>query len=239
MWTPVGWDTLLNFDTDHQDGNSNLFDFTPGPSSGSAAAPSGSGSAMARIKSDPGRDRPEAHGHGHGHGGGHSSGGKAIAGPASLEPARMAHGGSDLAWKTILASQVDVEGVGQVGVARVLQEVWKRGGGEQVSFLIKIPLETPAHVRSLPKVFGQVSSSPFHCPKLNLPDSDSLPHQHTPLYPSKTSTTSLCDTGNRASFPACSRPSARKLFGETWTCRRCWAQSLNHHRPRSMYSAWR
>jgi hypothetical protein len=40
--------------------------------------------------------------------------------------------GSDLAWKTILASQVEVEGVGQVSVSKVLQEVWKRGGGDMV-----------------------------------------------------------------------------------------------------------
>ena len=49
--------------------------------------------------------------------------------PPSMNAGRLA----DLAWKTILNRVVDVEGVGEVGVCRVLQEVWKRGGGEAVS----------------------------------------------------------------------------------------------------------
>jgi hypothetical protein len=55
---------------------------------------------------------------------------------SQLEPTpsdRSAHVGADLAWRTILSSVVDVEGVGQVGIARVLSEIWKRGGGEAVS----------------------------------------------------------------------------------------------------------
>lgn len=51
---------------------------------------------------------------------------------SGMNPSRIAQFGSDLAWKTILASVVEVEGVGEVGVCRVLQEVWKRGGGETV-----------------------------------------------------------------------------------------------------------
>jgi len=47
-------------------------------------------------------------------------------------PTDIAQFGSDLAWKTIMGSVVDVAGVGEVGVARVLQEVWKRGGGDAV-----------------------------------------------------------------------------------------------------------
>lgn len=50
-----------------------------------------------------------------------------------MNPSRIAQFGSDLAWKTILASVVDVDGVGEIGVCKVLQEVWKRGGGEIVS----------------------------------------------------------------------------------------------------------
>jgi hypothetical protein len=53
--------------------------------------------------------------------------------PSTIHPGRIAHFGLDLAWKTILGSVVDVEGVGQVGAVRVLQEIWKRGGGDAVS----------------------------------------------------------------------------------------------------------
>lgn len=52
-----------------------------------------------------------------------------------LTPGKIASLGSDLAWRTILGSVVEVEGVGPVGVANVLQEIWKRGGGDAVSFL--------------------------------------------------------------------------------------------------------
>lgn len=52
-------------------------------------------------------------------------------------PTRIAQSATDLAWKTILSSVVDVEGVGEVGVAKVLQEIWKRGGGDIVSLLAK------------------------------------------------------------------------------------------------------
>lgn len=55
--------------------------------------------------------------------------------PPSLSPSRIAQIGQDIAWKTILASMVEVEGVGEVGVAKLLHEVWKRGGGDLVSAL--------------------------------------------------------------------------------------------------------
>lgn len=48
----------------------------------------------------------------------------------------LASYGSDLAWKTILNSVVEVEGVGEVTVVRVLQEIWRRGGGDTVSIPI-------------------------------------------------------------------------------------------------------
>jgi len=51
----------------------------------------------------------------------------------AFSPDLIAHFGSDLAWKTILSSVVEVEGVGETSVARLLQEVWKRGGGDAVS----------------------------------------------------------------------------------------------------------
>jgi len=46
---------------------------------------------------------------------------------------KIAQMGEEIAWKTILGSVVEVEAVGGVTVARLLQEVWKRGGGDTVS----------------------------------------------------------------------------------------------------------
>jgi hypothetical protein len=40
---------------------------------------------------------------------------------------------SSEAWRLALNRTVDVEGIGQVGVARILSEVWKRGGPLAVS----------------------------------------------------------------------------------------------------------
>ena len=52
---------------------------------------------------------------------------------APRSPGSIARLGSDLAWKTILGSVVEVEGVGEVDVTKVLIEVWRRGGGDVVS----------------------------------------------------------------------------------------------------------
>jgi hypothetical protein len=59
-----------------------------------------------------------------------------MAGDASssfLSPGRVAQMGQDMAWKTILQSAVHVESIGDVSVARLLKEIWKRGGGDVVS----------------------------------------------------------------------------------------------------------
>jgi len=57
------------------------------------------------------------------------------AGPSStaMSANKIAQMGEEIAWKTILGSVVEVEAVGGVTVARLLQEVWKRGGGDTVS----------------------------------------------------------------------------------------------------------
>ena len=52
---------------------------------------------------------------------------------AFRDPETMARFGSDLAWKTILGSVVDVDGVGEIDVTKVMLEVWRRGGGDIVS----------------------------------------------------------------------------------------------------------
>lgn len=59
------------------------------------------------------------------------------AGPSTsaLSSNKIAQMGDEIAWKTILGSVVEVEAVGGVTVARLLQEVWKRGGGDAVSLL--------------------------------------------------------------------------------------------------------
>lgn len=60
------------------------------------------------------------------------------AGPSSnaMSGNKIAQMGEEIAWKTILGSVVEVEAVGGVTVARLLQEVWKRGGGDAVSPLL-------------------------------------------------------------------------------------------------------
>lgn len=57
------------------------------------------------------------------------------AGPSSaaMSGNKIVQMGEEIAWKTILGSVVEVEAVGGVTVARLLQEVWKRGGGDAVS----------------------------------------------------------------------------------------------------------
>ncbi|WVO16143.1 hypothetical protein L204_103813 [Cryptococcus depauperatus] len=45
----------------------------------------------------------------------------------------------DQEWKTALTSLVDVDGVGQIPVIKILQEVWKRGGGDSVTALCLWP----------------------------------------------------------------------------------------------------
>jgi hypothetical protein len=56
-------------------------------------------------------------------------------GPSSraLSGNKIAQMGEEMAWKTILGTVVDVEAVGGVPVAKLLQEIWKRGGGDTVS----------------------------------------------------------------------------------------------------------
>lgn len=113
----MGWDGLINFD-------SVTPQRTPSKLAGAGfhAATAGSpkpnlGQAMSRALSEPGEQKDAA---------------------ATLRPgilhgtARFAQSATDMAWKTILGSVVDVEGVGEVGVSRVLQEIWKRGGGDMV-----------------------------------------------------------------------------------------------------------
>ncbi|RSH94140.1 hypothetical protein EHS25_003943 [Saitozyma podzolica] len=85
-------------------------------------SPAAVGVPIARGRSDPGSA---------GTVGGESKLAAAVAAlPNLASPRKVAQFGSDLAWRTILSSVVEVDGVGELGVARVLQEVWKRGGGD-------------------------------------------------------------------------------------------------------------
>ncbi len=120
---PGGWEGLLDFDGGHQQTPAKQESPTKHRRSG---ASSPTGQTMSRIKSDSA-----------GHGRAKNMVALATRGPylsqTSYSPGRIAQYGSDLAWKTILSSVVEVESVGATGVARVLQEVWKRGGGDAVS----------------------------------------------------------------------------------------------------------
>jgi hypothetical protein len=122
--------------------------------------------------------RGHTHEHARGSHGGSAKMTLGVIPPPAIGPGKIAQFGSDLAWKTILGSVVDVEGIGEVGVVRVLQEIWKRGGGDAVgqSFI----LECLAHIcRSPRSVFGQTYSS--HClgllfPKIHLYRPLEYPH---------------------------------------------------------------
>jgi hypothetical protein len=99
--------------------------------------------------------------------------------PPHVTPGSVATFGHDLAWKTILGSMVDVEGVGEVGVVRVLQEVWKRGGGDAVSGRSWLKGNTHRG-RSHHNVYGRAFS--YHYLFLPSPTSRNmhgyLPHPH-------------------------------------------------------------
>ena len=118
-----GWEALLDFGGDSNRAESKagtglafdrIFPEPPFPQ------------PMSRSRSDPaGEPRPP-----HPANVNRSSSGTAV---ASLSPDQLAQFSADLAWKTILSSIVEVEGVGETSVARVLQEIWQRGGGDAVS----------------------------------------------------------------------------------------------------------
>jgi hypothetical protein len=113
-WTPgAEWEGLLNFDLE-KTGISTPDKILPGVEGQDPPA-------MASVKSDPCSES------------GNVSANKVGFLPPLASPSKIAQFGSDLAWRTILSSIVEVDGVGEIGVARVLQEVWKRGGGEVVS----------------------------------------------------------------------------------------------------------
>lgn len=120
-WTP-GWEGLLNFD------------FNPAPqhqqlSQQQQYQPHHQPTQSHQQSQQKLIDKAEAQSMSRGR----SESGKVEDLSGILSPGRIAQAGSDLAWRTILGSVVDVEGVGEVGVARVLQEVWRRGGGDAVS----------------------------------------------------------------------------------------------------------
>ncbi|WVW83995.1 hypothetical protein I302_106020 [Kwoniella bestiolae CBS 10118] len=133
----LAWDTLLNFDTDIKPSASKLVAATAESAKPVSHTSSNTPTSQTipRAKSDPLSDNvahppqpiPFTH---------HNQ--TTAPTPSSLpqpavSPARVIQLGTDLAWRTALASVVEVEGVGQVTVARILQEVWRRGGGEIVT----------------------------------------------------------------------------------------------------------
>lgn len=114
MWNqPVGWDTLLSFDAS---GAPIQQPQHGGPASASSPDMS---HIMTRNRSDPGSASYTVSGQ--------------LPRIPEGSPSKLAQMGSEMVWKTILASQVEVEGVGQVAVSKVLREVWQRGGGDIVS----------------------------------------------------------------------------------------------------------
>lgn len=182
MWNqPVGWDTLLSFDAS---GAPIQQPQHGGPASASSPDMS---HIMTRNRSDPGSASYTVSGQ--------------LPRIPEGSPSKLAQMGSEMVWKTILASQVEVEGVGQVAVSKVLREVWQRGGGDivrgfscaSVALLIsRYPNNASGHrslLRSPPPYF------PLQPPTLH--------------YPSKICTTSHSATGSPAYSPACSPPLIR------------------------------
>ena len=109
------WEGLLNFGSTPEPTASRTDNSVFGQDHGSHS-PKSSGQPLARAKSEP----KEAQ----------AGSSRAI---MHVNTGRLAQAATDLAWKTILGSVIEIESVGEVGVSRVLQEVWKRGGGETVS----------------------------------------------------------------------------------------------------------
>ncbi|WVR07110.1 hypothetical protein IAU60_004150 [Kwoniella sp. DSM 27419] len=118
----VAWETLLSFETDVKS-SPNAKQSADLPNAIAAVS-----QTVPRAKSDPLTDHaapvPEVYA---------QEPTPLQAAPSPSTPQRMIQFGTDLAWRTALASVVDVDGVGQITVARVLQEVWRRGGGELVT----------------------------------------------------------------------------------------------------------
>lgn len=51
--------------------------------------------------------------------------------------------GSEHGWRVLLNRNLEVEGMGSIGVARVMSEVWKRGGPEAVRDTVTVETLTP------------------------------------------------------------------------------------------------
>ncbi|WOO81173.1 uncharacterized protein LOC62_03G004703 [Vanrija pseudolonga] len=112
------WESLLNFDGDDTKASSKAEDLA------AAEPPSSPSLQMARVRSSTGMARSPSQ--------------LARLGTPKTNvshlpstPDRFLPGND--AFKALLTKTVDVEGVGSVGVARILLEVWKRGGGDIVT----------------------------------------------------------------------------------------------------------
>ncbi|WWC70078.1 uncharacterized protein I206_104024 [Kwoniella pini CBS 10737] len=129
------WDTLLNFDTDVKSTPSKIAssDLVAARSVASSPVKSSSALTAPRAKSDPLSDNNPSKSSTESFSFQQNTSASHSLPPVNMTSPRVIQLGTDLAWRTALASVVDVEGVGQVTVARVLQEVWRRGGGELVT----------------------------------------------------------------------------------------------------------
>ena len=112
----MGWDGLINFDSMTPQATPNKVNAVVDTANGSSK-PSSGGQTMSRARSEPGE---------------HKDAGAVLKPGVLTTSGRFVQSAADMAWKTILGSVVEVEGVGEIGVCRVLQEIWKRGGGDMV-----------------------------------------------------------------------------------------------------------
>ncbi|WRT66461.1 uncharacterized protein IL334_003420 [Kwoniella shivajii] len=130
----VAWETLLNFDTDVKPSTNKIVSSKPvSAKSKSIPPPEQNNTAVPRAKSDPLHDENAFRSSSESSYYQPTAPTPTTLPPAAVTPARALQLGPDLAWRTALASVVAVDGVGEVTVARVLQEIWRRGGGELVT----------------------------------------------------------------------------------------------------------
>ncbi|KAK4690020.1 hypothetical protein P7C73_g81, partial [Tremellales sp. Uapishka_1] len=125
-WTPGAgeWEGLLNFDMGETDESPFMSMQSPYQDSASSSEPMSLSRSHLQCNSTPSAHEAASS----------SNSPFGMRSPRRfLSPGRIARSATDLAWKTILGSQVEVEGVGQVSVTKVLGEVWKRGGGDVVT----------------------------------------------------------------------------------------------------------
>lgn len=132
--SPGAWESLLNFDSDE-------------PST-KAERPLETSVPSVKVESDAPSTSPQV---------------AKVSTPSKKSVGLERTASSSEAWRLAINRTVDVEGVGPVGVARILSEVWKRGGPAAVSIATGMKCTADAKVTSQglwPSILMSLSLSP-------------------------------------------------------------------------------